>query len=75
MFNLNDDYILSDNPLSNDKILDLSEFKEFVDKDFNLCSNGDISCLEKDKKHCRKRSECWYPPFVPFSTIFSVLPL
>ena len=53
--------------LPNYKILALTKLKAFADDKIIVIE----IYLEKKKKHCGKRRNCWLPAFSPFPTMFS----
>ena len=57
------------NPLSNDKLSDLTKLKAFADDKINVSKLRFF--LGKGRKHSEKRRKCWLPAFSAFLTMFS----
>ena len=57
-------------PLPNDKFLDWSKLKAFVDEKINATQKWNF-LGGNGRKHCGKRGKCWLPAFSPFPTMFS----
>ena len=57
-------------PFTKRQIVRLLQIDVFADNKIHNIKKIDI-CVEKGRKHCRKRRKCWLPAFSPFPTVFS----
>ena len=55
------------NPLSNGKILDLSELKPFADDSVDMTQKIEFF-IGRGRKQSGQRRKCYLPAFSPFST-------
>ena len=63
--------IVFNNPLPNDKFLDLSKVKAFaLCRRQNKCNLKTETLFEMGRKHCGKRKKCWLPTFSHFPQCF-----